>query len=457
VVNIGAEDFLKRNRYLILALIWQIIRFHLLSHVNLKEHPEMVKLVQTNEDISAVLSQPENGLLRWFNYHLANAGHPRRVNNFSNDVQDGENYLVLLSEVAPQVVSKSVLAEKDPQRRAAMVCDYANRLGVHPFVTPQDILAGNNNLNLAFTADIFNKLPGIQVNGYSEQQLRVLKNAELELQHKWEEAERLRTQRWLEEDAARTNKWAMEDAERAKIKAGWAKEDEERRRQQEEQERMHEEYMRQLEEKPRMSTSGQTPQIQVQGSESVTPGPQPFMGMRQYNTSPIPGPAPMNPRPVPMNPGPMPMNPGPMNPGPMSMMNPRPIPMNPGPMNPGPMNPGSMNPGPMNPGSMNPGSMNPGSMNPGSMNPGPMNPGSMNPGPMNPGPMPMMNPGPMNLGPMPMMRGLAPPGYGYGTTQTTTTYGAPPPPAFVPTITTTRTTRIITPPGVFPGLFVNTW
>ena len=29
---------------------------------------------------------PEEILLRWFNYHLEQAGHPRRVHNFSSDI-----------------------------------------------------------------------------------------------------------------------------------------------------------------------------------------------------------------------------------------------------------------------------------------------------------------------------------------------------------------------------------
>ena len=30
---------------------------------------------------------PEELLLRWFNYHLERAGHPRRVTNFSDDIK----------------------------------------------------------------------------------------------------------------------------------------------------------------------------------------------------------------------------------------------------------------------------------------------------------------------------------------------------------------------------------
>ena len=45
---------------------------------------------------------PEEILLRWFNYHLENAGSTRRVNNFSGDIKDSECYTILLNQIAPE-------------------------------------------------------------------------------------------------------------------------------------------------------------------------------------------------------------------------------------------------------------------------------------------------------------------------------------------------------------------
>jgi len=39
---------------------------------------------ETLSDLMAL--SPEEILLRWFNYHLAQAGHHRRVKNFSDDI-----------------------------------------------------------------------------------------------------------------------------------------------------------------------------------------------------------------------------------------------------------------------------------------------------------------------------------------------------------------------------------
>ena len=55
---------------------------------------------ETLEDLLAL--SPEEILLRWFNYHLKEAGSTRRVNNFSGDIKDSECYTILLNQIAPE-------------------------------------------------------------------------------------------------------------------------------------------------------------------------------------------------------------------------------------------------------------------------------------------------------------------------------------------------------------------
>lgn len=45
----------------------------------------------------------------------------RRVNNFSRDVQDGENYTVLLNQLKPEQCSRSPLETHDLRQRAEQV------------------------------------------------------------------------------------------------------------------------------------------------------------------------------------------------------------------------------------------------------------------------------------------------------------------------------------------------
>lgn len=79
VVNIGSGDIIEVREHLILGLIWQIIRRGLLGKIDIKLHPELYRLLEDDETLEQFLRlPPEQILLRWFNYHLKNAGWQRR-------------------------------------------------------------------------------------------------------------------------------------------------------------------------------------------------------------------------------------------------------------------------------------------------------------------------------------------------------------------------------------------
>ena len=162
VVNIGAGDIIEGKEHLILGLIWQIIRRGLLGKIDIKLHPELYRLLEDDETLEQFLRlPPEQILLRWFNYHLKNAKWDRRVNNFSGDVKDGENYTVLLNQLAPDICSRSPLQTRDLHERAEEVLQNADRLECRKFLTPKALVAGNSKLNLAFVANLFNTHPGL--------------------------------------------------------------------------------------------------------------------------------------------------------------------------------------------------------------------------------------------------------------------------------------------------------
>ncbi|KAG0167505.1 fimbrin [Apophysomyces sp. BC1034] len=162
VVNIGSQDIIEAREHLILGLIWQIIKRGLLSKIDIKLHPELYRLLDENETLEEFLKlPPDQILLRWFNYHLKAAKWDRRVNNFSKDVADGENYTVLLNQLKPETCSRAPLQERDPLRRAEMILDNAEKIGCRKYLTPTALVAGNPKLNLAFVAHLFNTHPGL--------------------------------------------------------------------------------------------------------------------------------------------------------------------------------------------------------------------------------------------------------------------------------------------------------
>ncbi|GAA5933759.1 hypothetical protein JCM10213_008586 [Rhodosporidiobolus nylandii] len=163
VVNIGATDLNEGREHLILGLIWQIIRRGLLAKIDIKLHPELYRLLEDDETLEQFLRlPPDQILLRWFNYHLKAANWPKRVNNFSKDVADGENYTVLLNQLKPNECSRAPLQEQDLLQRAEKVLQNADAIGCRKYLTPSSLVAGNAKLNLAFVANLFNTWPGLE-------------------------------------------------------------------------------------------------------------------------------------------------------------------------------------------------------------------------------------------------------------------------------------------------------
>lgn len=67
----------------------------MLQKIDLKSNPYLIRLKKEEEEISDLLKLPkEELLLRWFNYHLANAKHPTKVGNFSKDISNGNHSFI---------------------------------------------------------------------------------------------------------------------------------------------------------------------------------------------------------------------------------------------------------------------------------------------------------------------------------------------------------------------------
>lgn len=162
VVNIGPSDLIEGKPILVLGLVWQIIKIQLTSSINLKNHPELMRLLFEGESLEEFMKlPPDQILLRWMNYHLKAAGHPKTVKNFSTDLQDATAYSVLLHHIAPEQCD--LCHESVPEERAAHVIRNARRLEVETFIKPRDITSGNPKLNMSFVAQLFNTCPALDV------------------------------------------------------------------------------------------------------------------------------------------------------------------------------------------------------------------------------------------------------------------------------------------------------
>lgn len=162
VVGVDYSTILDQRYPLILGVVWQVVKIILLSKINLKSFPQLIKLLRDGEEIGDLLKMnPEEILKRWFNYHLKNANHPNPLNNWSGDLKDSTKYTVLLNQLSPNQCDLSALNENDLGKRGQQVLNNAKKLGAESYITPSDIVAGNERLNLLFSAEIFNNCHGL--------------------------------------------------------------------------------------------------------------------------------------------------------------------------------------------------------------------------------------------------------------------------------------------------------
>lgn len=163
-VNVGQTDLSEGTPHIVLGIVWQIIKISLFQDINLKHHPELVRLLKDGETLQDLLKlTTEQLLIRWMNYHLAKSGSTRRVNNFTSDIKDSECYTLVLNQICPnKECTMQPMNEKDPAQRAEKMLQEADKIGCRKFVQARDVVAGNQKLNLAFVAHMFNTYPALE-------------------------------------------------------------------------------------------------------------------------------------------------------------------------------------------------------------------------------------------------------------------------------------------------------
>uniref|UniRef100_A0AAR2IMZ1 Plastin 1 n=1 Tax=Pygocentrus nattereri TaxID=42514 RepID=A0AAR2IMZ1_PYGNA len=174
VVNIDAQDMIAGTPHLVLGLLWQIIKIGLFADIELSRNEALIALLGESEELDHLLSMsPEELLLRWVNYHLDAAGW-KQIRNFSEDIKVPSPSTLLQSGLhlhnAWHVYSNRGMArafslgcsgKTKNEKRAELMLRQAARLDCRQFVTPQDVVAGNHKLNMAFVANLFNMFPAL--------------------------------------------------------------------------------------------------------------------------------------------------------------------------------------------------------------------------------------------------------------------------------------------------------
>ena len=155
LVDCNADDVLDENRKKDLDLLYQILKPIAMKKVTVQDFPQLLRLKEDKEANEELLALgPEDFLKRWFNHHLAKAGHPKKLENFTDDVVDSEKYTILMNQLEPSC-DTSGLSEPDLTKRAGTVLANAPKVGARVYIKPEDIPSGNEHLNTLFTVELF--------------------------------------------------------------------------------------------------------------------------------------------------------------------------------------------------------------------------------------------------------------------------------------------------------------
>ncbi|KAK7286742.1 hypothetical protein RJT34_21958 [Clitoria ternatea] len=147
LVNVAGNDIVQGNKKLILAYLWQLMRYNILQLLkNLRFHSRGKEI--TDADI-----------LEWANSKVNSSGSQSRMDSFKDkSLSDGIFFLELLSSVQPRAVNWGLVTkgvtDQEKKMNASYIISIARKLGCSIFLLPEDITEVNQKMILTLTASI---------------------------------------------------------------------------------------------------------------------------------------------------------------------------------------------------------------------------------------------------------------------------------------------------------------
>ncbi|XP_076949055.1 fimbrin-1-like [Bidens hawaiensis] len=147
VVNLAGNDFVQGNKKLILAFLWQLMRFHMLQLLkNLRSRSQGKEI--TDADI-----------LKWANKKVKITGRTSKMESFKDkSLSSGLFFLQLLSAIEPRVVNWNLVtkgkSDDEKKLNATYIISVARKLGCSIFLLPEDIMEVNQKMILMLTASL---------------------------------------------------------------------------------------------------------------------------------------------------------------------------------------------------------------------------------------------------------------------------------------------------------------
>jgi len=145
LVGVGGVDIADGNETLTLALIWQLMRHHVLT-------------VLKEVGGGAPISEPQ--MIKWANDLVAASGKPSRMANFKDpSLKTSQFFLDLVDAIRKGCVDWSLVHdpaddEKKCMDNAKLAINLARKLGATIFLLPEDICEGKDKMILTFIGSI---------------------------------------------------------------------------------------------------------------------------------------------------------------------------------------------------------------------------------------------------------------------------------------------------------------
>ncbi|KAK6230171.1 hypothetical protein QUC31_001689 [Theobroma cacao] len=147
VVNVGGNDIVQGNKKLIVAFLWQLMRFN------------MLQLLKSLRSRSRGKEITDADIINWANRKVRSTGRTTQIESFKDkSLSNGLFFLELLSAVEPRVVNWNLVTkgESDEEKRlnATYIISVARKIGCSIFLLPEDIMEVNQKMILTLTASI---------------------------------------------------------------------------------------------------------------------------------------------------------------------------------------------------------------------------------------------------------------------------------------------------------------
>jgi len=144
LVNCGGVDITDGSETLTLALVWQLMRFHVLT---------------TLKEVGGGVAVSEDAMIKWSNELVKKHGKSTTMANFKDtSLKTSHFFLDLLDAIRPGCVDQAIIlhsgSDTDNMANAKYSISMARKLGATIFLLPEDIVEVKHKMILTFVGSL---------------------------------------------------------------------------------------------------------------------------------------------------------------------------------------------------------------------------------------------------------------------------------------------------------------